>query len=253
MVRMTEDLTAQKKPFWGPWPTAGFGCGLLVVSVIISMLVVIGFLVGEFIGDSTASIDRLTQDLMGNGLYFSLASIAIAIVCTCLISLIIKIRHTLSISEYLGLRPISIKTILASLAIAAGMVILTDGISYLLGKPFVSEWQMDLYMNSRWPVLLWVALIVFAPAFEETLFRGFLFEGFRQSRIGVIGAVILTALLWALSHIQYGAYGLVTIFVLGIVLGIVRFRTGSLWSTLVMHALINLVAMTETAFYIIVK
>lgn len=243
---MMEDITAPKKPFWGPWPTVGFGCGLLVVSTVVSMLVMLGFLVVKFTGDSSASITTLLRDLMGNGLYFALATIATAVVCTYLISLIIKIRHTISITEYLGLRPISIKTILISLAIAAGTVVLIDGISYVLGKPITPEWQLNVLRTSGWPVLLWVALIVFAPVFEETLFRGFLFEGFRQSRIGVIGAVILTAFFWALSHLQYGAYGLVTVFILGIVLGVVRFRTGSLWSTFSMHAFVNLVALIQT-------
>jgi membrane protease YdiL (CAAX protease family) len=243
-----EDVAEQKKPFWGAWPSAGFGCGLLMVSIILSAMVAAGFIVGGLISDSTVDIGKLAQGLMANGLYFSLSTFASAIVCTGLIMLIINIRHTLSIAEYLGLRPIPIKTILASLAIAAGIIVLTDGFSYILGEPNVPEWQVDLYMSSHWPVLLWLIFIVFTPAFEEILFRGFLFEGFRHSRIGVIGAILLTAFLWALSHVQYNAYALAMIFLMGIVFGIVRFRTGSLWSTMIMHSLINLIAMIQTAF-----
>ncbi len=248
-VSPTEDIPVQKKPYWGAWPTVGFGCGLQVVSVFISGLVVIGFLVAGFTGDSIESMTTYLQDLLENGLYYALVTIATAIVCTYLIWLIIKMRHTLSATEYLGLRPISVKAILISLAIAAGLMALSDGLSYVLGKPFVSEWEQNLYLSSGSPILLWAAFIVFGPIFEEALFRGFLFEGFRQSRIGVIGAVILTAFLWAISHVQYDVYLMIGIFVWGIVLGVVRFRTGSLWSVLAMHALFNLVATVETAVY----
>ena len=83
--------------------------------------------------------------------------------------------------------------------------------------------------------------------FEETFFRGFLFEGFRHSRIGIAGTIVLTALIWALFHVQYGIYEIVTIFVMGIILGIVRLDTRSLWSTLLMHAFSNLIATLEIA------
>jgi len=253
MEDMAEEITEQKKPFWGAWPTVGFGCGLLVVNMIISMLVMLGFLFIKFTGNSIESMITFLTDLLEDGLFFLLITIATAIVGTYLITLIIKSRHTISIAEYLGLRPMSIKAILISLAVAAGLLVLNDGLAYVLGKPIVSEWQVAVYMTSGWPVLLWAAFIVFGPIFEEALFRGLLFEGFRQSRMGVIGAVILTAFLWAISHIQYDAYGVIGIFIWGIVLGIVRFKTGSLWSVLMMHALLNLVATVETAVYAIAK
>jgi uncharacterized protein len=92
--------------------------------------------------------------------------------------------------------------------------------------------------------------VIFAPAFEEALFRGFLFAGFSQSRIGVPGTVILTSLLWASLHIQYDLYNIAMIFFLGIGLGIVRAKTNSLWSTFLMHGFWNLVAVILVAFNI---
>ncbi|MFC2044902.1 lysostaphin resistance A-like protein, partial [Chloroflexota bacterium] len=130
---------------------------------------------------------------------------------------------------------------------AAGFIILLDFLGLILGIPFYPEFMVYTYNTSIWPALLWVALVIFAPAFEETWFRGFLFAGFRQSRIGVYGTIGLTALLWALSHIQYGIYGITTIFVMGLLFGIARFKTDSLWSPLLMHGLINFVATLQVA------
>ena len=50
-------------------------------------------------------------------------------------------------------------------------------------------------------------------------------------------------------HFQYDAYGIATIFTLGLVMGAVRYKTGSLWSVLIIHALFNLVALVETYLY----
>jgi membrane protease YdiL (CAAX protease family) len=110
--------------------------------------------------------------------------------------------------------------------------------------------MVNIYNTSVWPPLLWLALVIFTPALEETFFRGFLFEGFRQSRIGVIGAIGLTTLIWAALHVQYDIYGMFIIFIMGILLGIARFKTGSLWSSLLMHAFFNFVATLQVAMNI---
>ena len=89
--------------------------------------------------------------------------------------------------------------------------------------------------------------IVAAPVFEETFFRGFLLPGFRHSAVGTPGAIVITSLSWTALHVQYDAYSLVTLFVLGIVLGLARVLTGSVYTTIGMHAVNNLIATLETA------
>jgi membrane protease YdiL (CAAX protease family) len=108
----------------------------------------------------------------------------------------------------------------------------------------------DIYDTAVWPVLLWIAIVAFAPFFEEPLIRGFLFEGFRRSRFGLVGAIFLTSLIWTCLHIGYNMYSLGAIFCFGLVLGAVRYKTGSLWSTVLMHAFNNAVGMALIAFNI---
>ena len=107
--------------------------------------------------------------------------------------------------------------------------------------------MLDVYATTASPVLLWLAVVVFAPMFEEVLFRGFLYTGFRSSRIGVVGAVIITSLLWAGSHLQYQLFAIILIFILGIILGIIRYKTGSIWVPMIMHGFNNLLAMIVLA------
>jgi uncharacterized protein len=95
--------------------------------------------------------------------------------------------------------------------------------------------------------LLWLATVVFAPVFEESFFRGFVFAGLRRSVLGPTGTIILTSLVFAALHLQYDFYGVATVFVLGLFLGIVRERSGSLWSTILLHATWNLAGMIGAA------
>jgi membrane protease YdiL (CAAX protease family) len=89
-----------------------------------------------------------------------------------------------------------------------------------------------------------------APLAEETLFRGFMFEGLQRSRAGAWGAIIITSAVWTAIHMQYEIGGLAQIFVAGIVLGVARWRTRSLWAPICLHAFMNLVATVETALIV---
>jgi membrane protease YdiL (CAAX protease family) len=102
---------------------------------------------------------------------------------------------------------------------------------------------------SSLPILLF-AIVVVAPIFEEIFFRGFLFQGIRYSRLGPIGAIGITSLLWAVIHLQYDIYGIMTVFALGLLFGITRIKTDSIHLLMVMHSLTSLIATMETAFYI---
>jgi len=183
------------------------------------------------------------------GLITSIAACVSAVICVGLIILFARIRKGVSIAEYLGLKRITVKQVLAVLGIMAGFIVLSDGLGLLLDRPASNEFVVNIYSTSVWPALLWISLIIFVPIYEEAFFRGFLFEGFRQSRLGAIGAVGLTSLVWAALHIQYDFFSIATIFVLGILLGIVRIKTGSLWSTLIMHAFTNMVALLQVALH----
>ena len=52
--------------------------------------------------------------------------------------------------------------------------------------------------------------------------------------------------LWAVIHTQYDWYGIFQIFLIGLLLGWVRWRSGSTLLTIVLHALINAWATLQT-------
>jgi membrane protease YdiL (CAAX protease family) len=96
-----------------------------------------------------------------------------------------------------------------------------------------------------------VFVCAFAPICEEFFFRGFLFSVLRQMRVRVFGqdwgtliAALIVALLFGLAHSgsakpEY----LIPLGLLGFVLCLVRWYTGSLYPCMAIHAINNSVAL----------
>ena len=233
--------------FWGGWATFGFGVAIIVVSVIVQAIIAVIFFIVQLVPMSETDFDVLDYseflESVDMGLLLSLSIIISAIVCLGLIYVFIRANRGASFYEYVGFRSISVKAVIAVVAALIGFLVLSVLVNYVLGLPAETDVMTDAYITSIWPALFWIATIIFAPLFEEVFFRGFLFEGFRYSRMGATGAVIVTSLVWAGFHMQYGLFQIASIFVLGIILGIARYRTGSIWAPLIMHVLNNFLAM----------
>ena len=132
--------------------------------------------------------------------------------------------------------------IIGASTIALFMIMLTFGtIVYVFDnqafvgdvKPFADMAQTRLW----WGLLIGAA--IGAPIAEELLFRGLLFGVLRDTRIGFAGTLMVTAAFWAALHMQYSFYGLAAIFCIGLYLGWLREKTGSLIPPMVCHALYN--------------
>jgi membrane protease YdiL (CAAX protease family) len=101
-----------------------------------------------------------------------------------------------------------------------------------------------------WLIPMFAAAILVAPAGEEIMFRGFLFRGWARSERSAWPAVVVISLLWAGLHIQYDWTGMLQIFLIGLFLGWMRWRSGSVLLTFLLHALFNLEGTFETVLQI---
>ena len=203
-----------ERQVWGFWPTVGFGLLVGTVFVALHVLVLIVVVVCELGSNQHRDPAQLAEELSSSGFVLSLSTVTSAAVGIALLLLIVKLRRGSTIREYLALNPVNGKTLLGLAALSAGFIMLADGLTLLLGRPIVHEFMVEAYTTQALPGILWVALIGAAPAFEEIFFRGFLFEGFQRSRIGSGGAIVLTTLVWASIHLQYGLYELGLLFAL---------------------------------------
>jgi uncharacterized protein len=125
----------------------------------------------------------------------------------------------------------------------------TDAILYLSERSLVSSFQVISYNTAaaeNWLLPLWFATVIVAPAGEDIMFRGYLFRGFARSEHSTWSAIIVISLLWTAPHLQYDWTGMLEIYVAGLFLGWVRWRSGSTLLTFFLHALFNLEGMIET-------
>jgi membrane protease YdiL (CAAX protease family) len=96
-------------------------------------------------------------------------------------------------------------------------------------------WQGNLFLK----LLPMAATSLIAPVGEELLFRGAL-QSTVTAKWGTLAGVVLSSLLFALIHADVVLF--LPIFVMGLLFGILRWLTGSLWAPMWLHALNNFYA-----------
>jgi membrane protease YdiL (CAAX protease family) len=89
-------------------------------------------------------------------------------------------------------------------------------------------------------LILLVAGCIAGPIMEQFIVRGFTFGGWSESFIGPIGAIVLTAAVWAMTHTHYDWFGRLLIFLMGLLLGRFRWRGNSTWLTVIVHSAVNI-------------
>ena len=158
-------------------------------------------------------------------------------------------RTGVSATAYLGLKWPSRGEFLFGLAAIVALIIVGNLLSWLLGQNLVTPFQTDIYTTASaagWLLWLLIAVAIVTPIGEEILFRGFLFRGWLRKPGDVWAVIVSTSLLWAIIHVQYDWYVIGQIFAFGLLLGWLRWASGSTILTILLHALINAEGMLET-------
>jgi membrane protease YdiL (CAAX protease family) len=131
------------------------------------------------------------------------------------------------------------------------LMMLVIGSTWLSGRDLVPPFLVQVYSSAREAnaiVLLSLTLVAAVPIGEEIAFRGFLFRGWAAARPGPVGAIALTALCWTILHFQHDWFFILQVFVVGLVLGFLRWSSGSTTLTIILHGIMNLVELLQVAF-----
>ena len=86
-----------------------------------------------------------------------------------------------------------------------------------------------------------IVSVLLAPVAEELLFRGAMFAALLR-RWGIWAAALIPSVIWGLMHIQYDWWRVLSLTVTGVLLAMVRWRSGSLYLPVGLHAGWNLLA-----------
>lgn len=86
-------------------------------------------------------------------------------------------------------------------------------------------------------IVLALMIMIGAPIVEEIAFRGLAFSALRKRGLGAFWSVALSAVLFAIVHIEPAR--LLVLLAVGAVLGAVRARTGSTGASIMAHVVVN--------------
>jgi tetratricopeptide (TPR) repeat protein len=147
------------------------------------------------------------------------------------------------IGEYFRLRLPRIGDAILGIAVTGGFLALYYALNFRNGGVAIQPSELEQYQSASDTgvlPLLFIATVIVAPLGEEMVFRGFVFRGLEESRIGAVGAVIVSALLWTAMHLDRGLRAMIFIAVLGLLFGWLRVRSQSTLLTWLLHAITNL-------------
>jgi len=234
---------------WGFWATVAWA--LLVAAIFIVVQTGTILAAAEWFPANPADRNLAQSMISGatKAYSFPLANVLTTIVCCGSIIAIVRLKKDAIVREYLCLKPVALVTMLKWTGLFVVATVATESILIWLDLPSDNDFTSTVYANAQPNWMLWLALVVAVPLFEEMFFRGFLLTGFASSFLGPIGAVLVTTGLWAALHTQYGVTGIAVMFCFGLLLGAARMRTGSLMVPLGLHALENLLATAAVAFF----
>ena len=156
----------------------------------------------------------------------------------------VKVRK-FSLRDYFALEGFSRRNLALGLICLIALIVAFIAIQALLGINGGSKGMEATYLAAKAAgvlPLLWLSTVVVAPVTEELFFRGFLHRGWAPSWLGVSGTIVVTAALWAVLHQQYNILGILFIFVMGLIFGWMRQRSGSTLLPMVLHTANNLLA-----------
>jgi uncharacterized protein len=105
--------------------------------------------------------------------------------------------------------------------------------------------KVFLEMAGRTGIFTFATVVIAAPVMEEILFRGIILDGFLK-RYGPAKAITVSALLFGFLHLN--PWQFVSAFCIGILMGWIYYRTGSLALVILIHFANNFLAFVAMKF-----
>jgi membrane protease YdiL (CAAX protease family) len=224
---------------WGFWATLGWFGGAIATYLAVSVLCGFGYALWWVATQPSVAIDLESPMI-------AYLATALSMPAAALLLIYAARRAGPTAFGYIGLTLPTLRHLLIGLGLTAAFWGVSEGSFHLFpmydqSPQLIQEYQ-SILGNPAALAVYWITLVVTAPVFEEIIFRGFLIRGWSESRIGAMGAIVLSSAVFALAHPQYNVPTMTMVFGLGLLLGLMRWRSGSTTLTIMLHMTWNLVA-----------
>ncbi len=234
-------------PRWGALSTLAWYF-VIASAVLFIQQLILGMYVGVFHKDylvklnggyPVVNIGRLQKDFQFDGVVFSFSTIISFLVTAVLLFSIIRLKKGARFVDYFAIRVPSFQSIQIWVFVLCIVLFLANIYALMIGKPVPPDFLRELIetANPRW--LMFLSLVILGPLFHEFLFRGFLLSGLENSELPPVSSVILISLIWAGLHYALDFYVVVITFAIGMVFGLSRIHSGSIFLPLGLHILMN--------------
>ncbi len=168
----------------------------------------------------------------------SLTKLAIPTGAIVLVLIVVRLRGR-SLHDDLALRAPSAASLAGWVGAHVGYMLLTNVAMDWRGPWDFTIWQEQ---GALVGVLRVLAICAAGPIAEELIFRGLLFHRLRSTRLGPAVSIVVLAAVWAAIHLD-GSRSIVVVFCgAGLLLGVARWKTGSVYVPIAMHIAWNLFA-----------
>lgn len=240
-------LYSQAAPLFSRFGVVALITGTVIVFFVSQLIGV--YLAGKLLlaNSNSLTIGDIFYLGSNDGTIVSLSIILSLVIISVLSVVIIRIRGGDS-RDYLALKPFSLAFGIGMFGLLLLFMIGSQALTYWLDKA-PSDFVDPLYQSVSSVWLLVLAMVIVAPVYEELVFRGLLWKAISEQFLhqsptkGAIIASVLTSLIFALIHLQYGLYEISTIVVLALIFCYARYKSGSLLLPILLHIINNGAAM----------
>ena len=242
---LTSVIPAQRPPrIWKFWGTLLWGLFVFAAMFVGQLAVIAWFILRQ---EGPLDVAAMIH-VVGGGLTISLSVITGLPAVLAALWVAIRVSGT-PFADYLALRLPSWSGLLIGAVALFVLVMGWDMISRATGRAVEPGFMGDVLKSARAAGALWLLVIAFcvaAPISEEFFARGFLYRGWSQSFLKAPGAILLSSAVWTVLHLQYDWFFLGEVFSIGLWLGYLRYRSNSIWLTVMVHGVNNLAAVVQT-------
>ena len=157
-----------------------------------------------------------------------------------------------SIYDSLRFKPVSFDTLVNSVLLSISVIILFDALERIINKIVPTpDYIIDLGKimqpdSAMGFIFLFLAVVIMAPIGEEMVFRGFLQKFLEEYWKDITRAILISSLIFAMIH--FNPYWTIQIYLLGIILGFLSWKTKSIIPSIILHSLNNGIAFILTIF-----
>lgn len=215
----------------------------LAIFVIYSVLQSIILFAHIFVSNTFENVDSFVkfisnEDNMLNGNSFGFTAIVSGILGWLIVIGFTKTKKNIDLKNYLGFHKVDWKKAWIWPILLLLYMVLEEQLMTHFPTLFESDFAEKLISttDNLWVLLLGVGIV--APIFEELLFRGFMYKGL-ANKYGGISAAIITSLIFAAIHIQYNPLIIILLIPVGLILGLSRYYTKSIWVPIILHCINN--------------